>query len=739
MSYNGAGLYVLPTPAYPAVPGEVIEAEDRNEIDEDIAGALSIAWPRDGQAAAIADMSMGDHKLTNLKAGTSSQDAVNVLQVFTDPTFTGTTVAGVKVIGTAFTVSTLLIDMAAAGAVTLPALTTGVTAAPGDVSTKLATTAFVDQKAFSTALPGQAGNAGKVVTTDGTSASWTALKTVQGQSLLGAGDVDVFPARAGNVGKHLGVLSDLSMAWVASRGDGGQLLTASTVFTVSSAGASRISPTTFGQVITLPDATTCPEGVALFSIENLGTFDVLIRNTSGTLLGFISPGVTVGISLADNTTAAGVWTIANNKLFGVTVYTTSPMSGAITYALSLDTSRELLIANNAAVVYDASTGTFGTPVSTITSPGAAVDCLQAVLTAANQVLLTWGAGAATQYARVLSISGTTITANTVASRAQSNTITSLTQLILTDTNTCISSQQESALTYIAGLSISGTTVTIGASQNTNGNGQPGRVYLIGTNKVMCISSSVATNLFFVVGTISGSTITTGAAVSTAANTANQTSFFILPSGRFAAIWNNNNVSGSILSISGSTITASHIALLTGTGQFAARQVGNQVIVAGTSGNANVLTDVAGAATAGVAITLVTAPTNGPVDFSLSSTELLVTYSSGAPINNVSRSVGVSGNNAVIVSTQTSYNLSRPAAVFAFVDAVSPQSLLGTIYYTEDSSSAVPWANQAGGLRQLSGTPTLPSSMGTQYTKVASQKAQWRYSSFSQVYQRVEVV
>ena len=56
-----------------------------------------------------------------------------------------------------------------------PALTgtpTAPTAAQGTSSTQLATTAFVTAQAFSTVLPGQLGNAGKVLNTDGTNAFW---------------------------------------------------------------------------------------------------------------------------------------------------------------------------------------------------------------------------------------------------------------------------------------------------------------------------------------------------------------------------------------------------------------------------------------------------------------------------------------------------------------------------------------------------------------------------------------
>jgi len=63
----------------------------------------------------------------------------------------------------------------------------GLTRTAGDNTTNLATTAFVIAQAFSSALPAQAGNAGKFVTTDGVNASWET----------------VLPSQAGNAGKFV--------------------------------------------------------------------------------------------------------------------------------------------------------------------------------------------------------------------------------------------------------------------------------------------------------------------------------------------------------------------------------------------------------------------------------------------------------------------------------------------------------------------------------------------------------
>lgn len=131
MPYNGLGVYNLPTPEYPAVPGTVITAEDRNTIDNDIRGALSIALPRDGQAPLTGNLDFGN--FGGLRLGSMAA----------------------AVAGAFYT-----------GNHNFP------TQPPGTNNTLVATTAFVIQQAFLAALPAQGGNAGKFLTTDGTNASW---------------------------------------------------------------------------------------------------------------------------------------------------------------------------------------------------------------------------------------------------------------------------------------------------------------------------------------------------------------------------------------------------------------------------------------------------------------------------------------------------------------------------------------------------------------------------------------
>ncbi len=60
------------------------------------------------------------------------------------------------------------------------------TATPGTSDTQAASTAFVAATAFASALPAQAGNAGKYVTTNGTTASWADAATLASNTFTGA-------------------------------------------------------------------------------------------------------------------------------------------------------------------------------------------------------------------------------------------------------------------------------------------------------------------------------------------------------------------------------------------------------------------------------------------------------------------------------------------------------------------------------------------------------------------------
>jgi len=148
--FNGVGVF---SPVYnwanDAAAGILVRSDRMDTQDDDIADGLSNCVTRDGQSAWTANLPAGGFKITGLANGASGQDSVTWAQVFTSPTFSNPTFTGTPITPTA---------------------------AVGTNTTQVASTAFVQAAAFSAALPSQTGNAGAIVSTDGSTASWmTAL------------------------------------------------------------------------------------------------------------------------------------------------------------------------------------------------------------------------------------------------------------------------------------------------------------------------------------------------------------------------------------------------------------------------------------------------------------------------------------------------------------------------------------------------------------------------------------
>ena len=97
---------------------------------------------------------------------------------------------------------------------------------------------------------------------------------------------------------------------------GGTTASGSVTLTSSSAGAQSITPTANGQYVKLPDATTMSKGGLLFAIQNNSAYDLKIIDSANTTKGFIKGYETATVGLADNSTAAGVWTFGNTVLYG---------------------------------------------------------------------------------------------------------------------------------------------------------------------------------------------------------------------------------------------------------------------------------------------------------------------------------------------------------------------------------------------------------------------------------------
>lgn len=180
MPLNGSGTYSLATPEYPFIPDTDILAGDMNAVLEDIQTALNSAMYRDGQAVATANFNMGTYKITNMGNGTVDTDATTYGQVFKDPTFTALVGTGVKITGTTFTCDATTVNwsntdfnLTCGGTFTFVGTSAFPTQAITDNSTKVATTAFAQQLAFSAALPAITGSTDYVISNNGTTVNWT--------------------------------------------------------------------------------------------------------------------------------------------------------------------------------------------------------------------------------------------------------------------------------------------------------------------------------------------------------------------------------------------------------------------------------------------------------------------------------------------------------------------------------------------------------------------------------------
>jgi hypothetical protein len=237
----------------------------------------------------------------------------------------------------------------------------------------------------------------------------------------------------------------------------------------------QITPASYGVAVTLPDATTCNIGGPLHIIDNKGAYPVRVLNNAGTLLGFIFAGVVSHISLADNSTAAGVWTIENNELVGASAQLLTTNLLTVDACVSLDSDREFLLGNGGSnysygVVYNKTTNSFGS-VTAIRS-SAVTGKHVAIKSAMDQILVvSCTSGSTALEAVCLTITGTSIAVGTAATATLSANISAFADgcgLIAVGSSFVTSYTVATPAAQIRALSISGTTVTIGSAEVLGG-------------------------------------------------------------------------------------------------------------------------------------------------------------------------------------------------------------------------------------------------------------------------------
>lgn len=393
--------------------------------------------------------------------------------------------------------------------------------------------------------------------------------------------------------------------------------TGSTTFT-SMPTLLQITPASYGVAVTLPDATTCSEGGPLHIIDNRGGYPVRILNSAGTLLGFVFGGIVSHVSLVDNATTAGTWTIGNSERVGqVAQLTAATNLQTVEQCVDIGSSRELLMGRGAspyylyAVVYDKATNGFG-PVTLVRAANfGSANCFKAISAGTDKVLVISCPNGSTAFESVvLSISGTNIAVGTVATATLSANHNGFPQEqgLVAVGSSFVSSFYMTGAQQIRALTVSGTTVAIGSATALSGTAGcgGGSAPLFVSGSVVIVASYSTSTLYVEPFTVSGTTLTPGTSASTSITSGNLYHVFTLGT-RWAILYTiSSTVRAGIFSLSGTTVTLNTVQIFSaGVPSEAVRISDSKVLVTNnqSGNNANILIDTAGTPSVGTGISL----------------------------------------------------------------------------------------------------------------------------------------
>ncbi len=263
--------------------------------------------------------------------------------------------------------------------------------------------------------------------------------------------------------KVLGSTDGLTYTLVDASPIGGGTGTDAVVLTATSAASQVITPTTHGKYITLPDATTYASAApSLFSITNASDYDLGIKNSAGTVLGWLYAGENTIVSLNSKASAAGVWNFTTLNKIGITaslINTSTTLGGTASVTappvmIAVDANRTMFLtastAGVAAVIYNSSTQTWGTPV-VLSGTTNVVACLSG----ANQVLACVYSGTNINM-QTLTLAGTAITVNAAVIASSTSTINSATLISLGTTSFALAYGRAAPVQAIRNISLTGT-------------------------------------------------------------------------------------------------------------------------------------------------------------------------------------------------------------------------------------------------------------------------------------------
>ena len=400
-------------------------------------------------------------------------------------------------------------------------------------------------------------------------------------------------------------------------GAGGRTITGNVTLTaingIISDAAISVVPANPGLYVTLPVGTTVNEAAVSISIYNNGDYDYGVKDSAGTVLGWVRPRTGAIIGLADNATSAGVWAPYGLEKTGITasyVNSTVANMGSTIRRIALDANRTCFLFGGVdcyAIVYDASTQTWGT--ATLVRASVRSGIFLGVLSATNQVLVCSCDSTTGFEAVTLTIATNTVTVNTGTKAttvlAGNSVASGFGQLIAVSTSWVISYGRDTTTSALRALTVSGTTPTIGAeSALTPAVTTAANLYVSGS-VVRAVNAS-ASVIYAKPFTVSTSNLSAGTEAS-ATVTAAAFRAFLNGNGNIVCQYINTTHFATIFKLTGTVEAASSVSLGTVTtsiiayndyGVITASKTLFTGIVLGATWYANILTDTGGTATAG---------------------------------------------------------------------------------------------------------------------------------------------
>jgi len=301
-------------------------------------------------------------------------------------------------------------------------------------------------------LPPQAGNAGKNLQTDGTSATWEVVIPPQtgnaGKALMSDGTSQSWqypmPATAGNAGKVPRVnagATGYTLEALTGFTSGG-LATHSGTTTADQRTVLDISASVAGTLVSLPDATTLPVGTSYLLSTRSGTNTAGLLDNDGNILTVANSSTGVGVILTNNATAAGTWKLLSSSL----VLSSPPTAfqqiraGAVNVSTSPSQNVKFMlpIGGNDFLLASGESGGHavrlrwmradGLQISevanaTLTAAGTAVNRIEILAMAGGSYVLIWRCtGSNNTHAVAFTLAGSTITTGSVVNvQAMTNT------------------------------------------------------------------------------------------------------------------------------------------------------------------------------------------------------------------------------------------------------------------------------------------------------------------------------